>query len=122
MKAHFVTNFTLNKKIEGQFFKFWSQQNLEVDLLFDHFQNAKRRHPKPKIFNILFTYSTGDNGEVKKVDEQWLLINKNEDEDMPVNQFDLAFKEKLKKWLQGKIPPWWTSLVWFCLAYLDFIS
>uniref|UniRef100_A0A7M5X4G9 SEC7 domain-containing protein n=1 Tax=Clytia hemisphaerica TaxID=252671 RepID=A0A7M5X4G9_9CNID len=35
--------------------------------------------------------------ETKKVDEQWLLINKNEDEDLPVNQFDLTFKEKLNK-------------------------
>ena len=29
--------------------------------------------------------------------EQWLLINKNEDEDIPVNQYDLTFKEKLNK-------------------------
>jgi len=39
----------------------------------------------------------GDDDEAKKVDEQWLLINKNEDEDMPVNQFDLTFKERLNK-------------------------
>ncbi|XP_057309577.1 Golgi-specific brefeldin A-resistance guanine nucleotide exchange factor 1-like [Hydractinia symbiolongicarpus] len=29
--------------------------------------------------------------------EQWLLINKNEDDDLPVNQYDLTFKEKLNK-------------------------
>lgn len=39
----------------------------------------------------------GDEDDKKKVDEQWLLINKNEDEDLPVNQFDLTFKEKLHK-------------------------
>lgn len=32
-----------------------------------------------------------------KVGEQWLLINKNEDEDIPINQYDLKFKEKLNK-------------------------
>jgi len=29
--------------------------------------------------------------------EQWLLINKNLDEDIPVNQYDLTFKERLNK-------------------------
>lgn len=32
-----------------------------------------------------------------KIGEQWLLINKNEDEGIPVNQYDLKFKEKLNK-------------------------
>ena len=35
------------KKTEGNFFKFWSHQELktlELDSLFDHYQNAKMRH------------------------------------------------------------------------------
>ncbi|XP_065652483.1 Golgi-specific brefeldin A-resistance guanine nucleotide exchange factor 1 isoform X4 [Hydra vulgaris] len=34
---------------------------------------------------------------MKHQNEQWLLINKNEDEGLPINQYELKFKEKLNK-------------------------
>ena len=51
IEAHFVENFTLNKKIEKHFIKFLScheLQVLELNSLFEHFQNVSMRLSEAK--------------------------------------------------------------------------